>query len=70
MATLLSGRSGRTPGVGVGAGAERGLMGTGFVTQKPSFSSLRLQMALYFNCLFSVFFAIIIGACSVTKVCV
>ena len=38
------------------------------VVQKPSLSNLNLQVALYYNALFSVLFAIVIGACSVEKV--
>jgi hypothetical protein len=39
------------------------------VLQKPSLSNLNLQVALYYNALFSVLFAIVIGACSIEKVC-
>ena len=38
------------------------------VSHKPSLSNLNLQVALYYNALFSVLFAIVIGACSIEKV--
>lgn len=38
------------------------------VQHKPSLSSINLQVALYYNALFSIIFAVIIGACSITKV--
>ena len=34
---------------------------------KPSLSSLNLQICLFYNMLFSLFFAVIVGACSVNK---
>jgi hypothetical protein len=38
------------------------------VSQKPSLSSLNFQIALHYNALFSVLFAVVIGACSIEKV--
>jgi len=38
------------------------------IAHRPSLSNLRLQIALYFNSLFSLLFAVVIGACSVQKV--
>lgn len=38
------------------------------VIYKPSLSSLPLQISLYYNSLFSFFFAIVIGSCSINKI--
>ena len=38
------------------------------IAHRPSLSNLRLQIALYFNVLYSLVFAVVIGACSVQKV--
>jgi len=37
------------------------------VVFKPSLASLPLQISLYYNCLFSLLFAIVVGSCSVNK---
>ena len=34
---------------------------------RPSLANLPLQMSLYYNSLFSLLFAVVIGACSLTK---
>lgn len=38
------------------------------VVYKPSLASLPLQISLYYNCLFSILFAIVVGSCSVNKI--
>jgi len=38
------------------------------IAHRPSLSNLRLQIALFFNALFSLLFAVVIGACSVNKI--
>ena len=38
------------------------------VVYRPSLASLPLQVGLFYNCLFSLLFAVVVGACSINKI--